>query len=301
MEKSTEIPDGYRSGYAVIAGLPNAGKSTLLNALLGQKLSIVTRKPQTTRQSIRGILSEDDYQIIFLDTPGMLKPRYKLQEFMAGQVKQGIDDADIIIVLIDLQYPEEIEDAVLESLVATGKPALMVLNKTDLFLDKIQMVPLLQKYHDMGFAEVIPAAVLKDEGVDLVLQAVLDRLPEGPPYYPPDMVAEQPERFFAAEFIRESIFELVKKEVPYSTAVVVDPFKSRGKKIYIHAHIIVERDSQKGIIIGKKGEMLKELGIDARNRIEAFLQEDIFLELRVRVDRDWKKDQKALKKLGYGN
>ena len=300
MEPETPIdvvPEGHRSGYVALVGKPNVGKSTLLNALLGRKLSIVTKKPQTTRHRVLGILSGEDYQAILLDTPGIIQPRYKLQESMMHAVRGAIDDADLLLFLADATRDRP--DAF--SLERIGdRPALLLLNKIDL-IPQEQALPLVETYTALrAFEEVIPISALKGFNLDAVLREIVTRLPLGPPFYPRDMISEQPERFFVAEIIREKIFELFRQEVPYSVQVNVVAYEEReGEKDLIHAEIVVERDSQKGILIGKGGQALKKIGTRARKDIEAFLGKPVFLQLHVKVRQDWRNRDTFLRSYGY--
>ncbi len=294
-----------KSGYVAILGLPNAGKSTLMNALLGQKLSITTSKPQTTRKRILGILSSENYQIIFLDTPGIINPGYLLQEKMMEAVRDSLSDADIIILIIDVsEDPEGMQTLdnifVKEKIFEKNKPLLLLLNKVDLSLQE-NIMRLITKYESLEkFKKVIPIAALLNFNIEDVLNTIVEYLPEGPKFYPDDIVADENERFFVSEIVREKIFEQYKEEIPYSTEVVVEDFKEReANKNYILANIIVERESQKGILIGKQGAAIKKLGLDARKAVEEFLQKEVYLELRVKVKNKWRSDEKQLKQFGY--
>lgn len=291
------VPEGHRSGYVALVGKPNVGKSTLLNALLGQKLSIVTKKPQTTRHRVLGILSGEDYQVIFLDTPGIIQPRYKLQESMMHAVTGAIDDADLLLFLADAtrDRPDTF------SLERIGeRPALLLLNKIDL-IPQEQALPLVETYTALrAFEEVIPISALKGFNLDVVLREIVTRLPLGPPFYPRDMISEQPERFFIAEIIREKIFDLFRQEVPYAVQVnIVDYEEREDEKDLIHAEIVVERDSQKGILIGKGGQALKKIGTRARKDIEAFVGGPVYLQLHVKVRQDWRNRDTFLRSYGY--
>ena len=296
----TDVPQNFKSGYVAIIGLPNAGKSTLLNALLNIKLSIISAKPQTTRRKVLGILNKADYQVIFIDTPGILKPKYKLHTRMMEQVHAALEDADLLVLIVDVtdkKHPVEID---LPAMNPGQKPVLLLLNKVDL-INKQDLLPLMDLYKEFySFDEIIPISALNRDGVEQVEKAIVQRLPHHPPFYPPDILSDQPERFFVAEIIREKIFERFFQEIPYSTEVVVEEFKERSSgKDYIYAIIYVERPLQKGIIIGKKGEALKKIGEAARKEIEAFLGRKVFLELRVKVNENWRYDERKLKRLGY--
>ncbi|MBZ0199379.1 MAG: GTPase Era [Ignavibacteriaceae bacterium] len=293
-----------KAGFVTILGLPNAGKSTLLNALLGQKLSITTKKPQTTRKKILGILSEEDYQIIFLDTPGILKPSYLLQQKMMNIVNKASHDADIYIYIMDVSDDPTGEklfsEEVIQASLKTNKPKLLIINKVDLS-NQENIVVLLQKFNDENkFDAVIPISASLAYNISSVLAQIIERLPEHPKYYPDDIVADESERFFVSEIIREKVFELYQEEIPYSTEVRISDYKEReaGKDL-IRAVIIVERDSQKGIVIGKNGEAIKRLGAMARKDIESFLQREVFLDLRVKVKSKWRSNENMLRSFGY--
>jgi GTP-binding protein Era len=298
----TEIKTKYKTGYVAIVGEPNVGKSTLLNALLDQKISIVTNKPQTTRQRVLGILSREDAQIIFLDTPGLLKPKYLLHKEMVKHAESALADADIILVMTDAErkteLPEEVSLRVMP--LCKTKPVFLVINKVDK-ANKVELLPVIQTFAKEGqFKEIIPISALKRDNLDAILKTIIQYLPEHEAFYPKDIVSEYPEKFFVAEFIREKLFEKFREEIPYSTAVEIREFKEREKgKTLINADIIVERDSQKGIVIGKKGEALKEIGTEARREIENFLQHEVFLELHVKVREKWRENETIIRQLGY--
>jgi GTP-binding protein Era len=289
--------DGHRCGYVALIGKPNVGKSTLLNALMGQKLSIVTHRPQTTRRRVLGILTGDDHQVILLDTPGIIEPRYGLQKAMMNDVRTSTSDADLLVFMADATR-DNVDDL---SLKYVGKrPAILVLNKIDKIRqeDVLPLVSAYMKAHD--FEEVVPISALKGKNLDIVMESVLKRLPEGPAFYPKEMISEQPERFFVAEIIREKIFKLYRQEVPYSTQVNVISWEERkDDKDLIHADIVVERDSQKGILIGKGGKALKKIGTFAREDIEEFIDRPVFLKLHVKVRSDWRNSEGHLRSFGY--
>jgi GTP-binding protein Era len=317
MTDITPIPPGYRCGYAAIVGEPNVGKSTLMNALLGQKISIVTKKPQTTRHKILGILSAGSFQAVFLDTPGIIVPRYALHEAMMVSARSAVADADVVLFMVDALRPgfdrDTTEDATLALLKESGRPVYLVLNKVDA-VEKPVLLPMIRAYAEkFPFREIFPISALKRDGTDALLAAIARDLPEHPPLYPTDIVSEQSERFFVGEIIREKIFVKCQEEVPYSTTVDIVEFKERGpgaapgsggprtkaRKWFISADIYVERDSQKGILIGKQGAMLKEIGALARKDIESFLEHQVFLELHVKVRERWREDGAWLERLGY--
>jgi len=292
----------YRAGYVAIVGEPNVGKSTLMNALLNQKISIVTSKPQTTRRRVLGILSTDEFQIVFLDTPGLLAPKYLLHEKMVHSAESALQDADVILVLTDVSGGTTTAAAVEQALtgIVGRKNLILVVNKIDT-IRREEALPIMDHFARQGrFSHIIPVSALKKDNLDDLLRTLVREIPVHPPFYPPDIVSEQPERFFAAEFVREAIFKLYHEEVPYSTAVDIIEFKEReGGKTYINADIVVERDSQKGIVIGKGGMALKKLGRNARTEIERFLGRPVFLDLHVKVRDQWRESESWLKRLGY--
>ena len=291
----------FRSGFIALIGAPNVGKSTLLNALLKQKLSIVSARPQTTRNRILGIKHVLGGQFIFLDTPGILEPKGLLNKSMVQISLKSITEVDLIILMIE---PFSVRPAISEDLrfrlIKASKSVFLIINKTDL-IDKKNLLPLMeQAAHILPFQEIIPISALTGEGLDTLEQCILQCLPEGPPYFPEDMVTDLSERFLVGEMIREKAFRLTSQEVPYGLAVTVETFKLREDKpiIHIQATIHVERNSQKGILIGKQGKMLKTIGRQARKDMESLLGHQVFLELWVRVEKDWSKNPKFLRKFG---
>ncbi len=288
---------GFRAGYVALIGRPNVGKSTLMNRFLKERLAIVTAKPQTTRRKTLGILNSSEYQIVLLDTPGIMEPRYDLHEAMVREATDALNQADIVVFLADASAPAE----VLPAVAASTAPRILALNKVDRIGDKGALLPLLGEYGALAdFQAIVPISALSGEGVDKLLSELVSRLPEAPPFYPPDQIAEQPERFFVAEIVRERIFELYDQEIPYSTEVIVDTFQERKKaKDFIEAVVYVESDSQKAILIGKGGRAIRVLGEDAREAVESFLGREVFLSLRVKRMPKWRKKAGALKKLGY--
>ena len=291
----------YRAGYVTIIGRPNSGKSTLMNALLNYKLSIVTNKPQTTRQNVLGILSSDESQIVFLDTPGLLTPRYKLQEAMLNAATTAMKDADVLFFLTDAtQSKPEKDIEILKKLKLPAKPIILVFNKIDL-IKPAEILPLIAYYNQhFNFDEIIPISALQKEGLTDLMGSVSKYLPLSPPFYPEDELSDAPERFFVAELIREKIFMQYGEEIPYSTSVHVEEFKERKNgKDYIRAAIFVERPTQRRIIIGTKGAALKKIGQTARAEIETMLDRQVFLELWVVVRENWRENPKILKELGY--
>lgn len=297
----THGPD-HRSGYVAIAGPPNVGKSTLMNALVGRKLSIVTPKASTTRHRVLGILSGEEFQIVFLDTPGIIRPMYRLHESMVRTAEHAVADADVVLFIADASDPR-LANAELERIASRlGQNAalFLVLNKIDL-IPQEEALPLVERYGALhAFDEIIPVSALKSFNLDRLLDLIMARLPKGPPYYPKDQLSEHPERFFVAEIIREKVFELFRAEIPYSTQVNVVTFEEReGSKDFIDAEVVVERETQKAIIIGKGGAGLKRLGSTARKDIEAFLDRGIYLQLHVKARADWRNREAFLRSYGY--
>lgn len=292
----------FKSGFVAIIGRPNVGKSTLLNAILGEKVAIVSKKPQTTRNKIRGIKNSENAQIIFLDTPGIHTAKGYLNEFMIREAMSALEDVDSIVYLAEAARKIDQEDIfIVEGLKKLKCPVILGINKTDM-VTKDKLLPLIDEYSRLyPFKEIIPLSAVKMDGIDTLLNLIIKLLPQGPKYFSDDIFTDMSERFIAAEIIREKVFELTKQEIPYSTVVVVDRFKENLQKklISISATINVERDSQKGIIIGKGGNMLKQIGTRARIDIERLLGTKIYLELFVKVQKDWTKDKRSLKEFGY--
>jgi GTP-binding protein Era len=292
---------GFKSGYVAIVGRPNVGKSTLLNNLLNLRLSSVTRRPQTTRHQIRGILNGTDHQIVFLDTPGILAPRYKLQEAMLQAVHRALYDADLILYMTTAGQESDTGVAkAFESISKLQKKVVIAINKIDLY-GKAAVLPRIQACFDIYSPEaIIPISALKSDGLDVLRDTLLTALPEGLPLYDQQQVTDQPERFFVAELIREQVFHYFADEIPYATNVIIDEFKERrNSKDFIRAIIFVERDSQKGILIGKKGTALQRIGKAARHDIEQLLDRPVFLQLQVKVKEKWRKREEILKDFGY--
>lgn len=291
------MAEDFKSGFVSIIGKPNAGKSTLMNQLVGERLSIITRKAQTTRHRIMGILTEKDFQIVYSDTPGILNPEYKLQESMMRFVNQSLEDADIVLLVVELG--EKYDAELLSRLEKIDAPIILVLNKTDLGVGT-QVEDKLEYWKGcLPAKEFVPVSALKGDGVK-ELKAVLKKLlPKHPPYFPEDELTDKSERFFAAEIIREKIFMNYKQEVPYSTEVEITEFKEDEKIIRMRAEIFVERKSQKGILIGKGGEALKKVGIEARSDMESFFGKQVHLETFVKVADNWRKNEMKLRRFGY--
>ncbi len=291
----------HKAGFVNIIGKPNVGKSTLMNLLVGERLSIITPKAQTTRHRILGIVNTDDVQIIYSDTPGMLEPKYALQESMMTFVKDAMKDADVMVLIVDAEDPELNFFGFERALSALEIPLIVVLNKIDLS-DQSKMearVAELQTLFPKG--QIIPISALLGFGVDAVKERVASLLPESPPYYPKDELTDKPMRFFVSEIIRERILENYQKEVPYAVEVEVESYKEEEKLVRIAAVIYVERKSQKGILIGHKGEKLKTVGTESRKLLETFIGSKVFLELYVKVDEDWRRKEARLKAFGYKN
>lgn len=298
----------HKSGFINIIGRPNVGKSTLMNALLGERMSIITPKPQTTRHRIIGILSDEDYQLVFSDTPGMIeKPIYKMQEQMNHFAHSTFEDADVMLFVIDANETYSENDPILERLrQAKGIPLFLVINKIDT-IDEGKLLQLIKSWNlRLPFKEIIPTAALHKKNTERLLKVILDYTPEGPVYYPKDQITDRSERFFVSEIIREKILLLYHEEIPYSVEVMVEHFKEDTTKtgealVKILANIFVARNSQKSIIIGKDGGTIKKLGTEARKAIETFLEKKVFLELHVKVKDNWRDDDFLLKQFGYKN
>jgi GTPase len=289
----------HKAGFVNIIGKPNVGKSTLMNVLIGERLSIISSKAQTTRHRIMGLINDENYQIVFSDTPGMLKPKYELHKSMMSFVHMSLEDADVILFVTDLyESDEEIED-VIEKINNSGVPILLVINKID--LSKEGQLEAVTAYWTQRIKAdtVIPISATESFNTERILQEILDRLPFHEPFYDKDELTDKPERFFASEIIREKIFINYKKEIPYSTEVSIEDFFEEENIIRIRAVIYVERDSQKGIIIGEGGKALKRVGTQARHEMEKFFDKKIFLETFVKVEDDWRKDKNKLRKFGY--
>lgn len=293
----------FKSGYVAIVGAPNVGKSTLMNRLLGQKAAIVSPRPQTTRNRILGILTEPEYQLIFLDTPGIHQAKKALGKYMVRVAIDVLREVDVILLTVDARVYSVNGDTnlVLENLGSVTTPVILVINKIDLVKKDI-LLPLISGYKDLyDFKTIVPISALTGEGVDSLLAEILTFIPAGPLYYPAQMVTDQPERFIAAEIVREKIFRLTSEEIPYATAVIIDEFKENTEKqlVSISAIIYVEKDSQKGIIVGKGGGRLKQIGEAARKEMEQMFGTKVFLRLWVKVRKGWTKSPEVMKQLGY--
>ncbi|RNC70086.1 MAG: GTPase Era [Desulfuromonadales bacterium] len=292
----------FRSGFVSIIGRPNVGKSTLLNRVLGEKIVITSDKPQTTRNRIQGIHNLPGAQIVFIDTPGIHRATSRLNRYMVDVAVSSLREVDLILLLVEAQRaPGEQEREIIGLLAGATVPVFLVMNKIDL-VEKSALLERIATYQKLyPFREIVPVSAETGDGVEMLVELVRGFLPEGPVYFPDDILTDLPERFIVAEIIREKVFRLTRDEVPYATAVEVDSFKERedGGLVSIAATITVERDSQKGIVIGKKGAMLKRIGMNARTEIERLLDTKVFLELFVRVRKDWSEDAHMLKELGY--
>lgn len=290
---------GHKAGYINIVGNPNVGKSTLSNFLIGEKLSIITSKAQTTRHRILGIVNEEDYQLIFSDTPGVLKPNYKLQESMLKFSKSALKDADVILYVTDVVETFNKNDEFLQQVKKANSPILLVLNKIDL-IDQEKTNELFDLWKkELPNAEIFPTSALHGFNTQNLFNRILELVPESPPYFDKDALTDKPERFFITEIIREKILLNYKKEIPYSVEIEVEEFKETPKQINIKSVIHVARDSQKGIIIGHQGKSLKRVGTDARLDMEAFLGKKVFLEIFVKVSKDWRNKDRFLRQFGY--
>jgi GTP-binding protein Era len=290
---------GHKSGFVNIVGNPNVGKSTIMNALVGEKLSIITSKAQTTRHRIMGVVNSPDFQIVYSDTPGILKPAYKLQESMMRFVHSAFEDADVVLYVTDTMESPTRSEEYIEKLSKLEIPIILVINKLD--LTKQEQVEYLVEIwtKKLPKATIIPVSALHRFNLEQLLKVIVDSLPEGPEYFPKEMLTDKTLRFFASEIIREKILTYYQKEIPYSVEVVVEEYKEEKSIDRIRAIIYVARESQKGIIIGHQGKMLKKVGKEARMDMEAFLEKKVFLELYVKVDSEWRNDDKKLKKFGY--
>lgn len=292
----------HKSGFVNIIGRPNVGKSTLMNALVGERMSIITNKPQTTRHRIIGIVSDDDYQVVFSDTPGIIRdPSYKMHEAMNRFVDGSFKDADIMLFMTDMTETYEDDDPVFEKLKKVEVPVFLLINKTDLAKPEDIAQLILKWDKRFKFKEIFPISALKKHNTKQLFDLILKNIPQGPVYYPKDQLTDKPERFFVSEIIREKILLHYRQEIPYSCEVLVDSFKQDPEKplVRIHATIYVMRKTQKSIIIGQRGESIKRIGIEARKDIETFIQQKVFLELFVKVRDNWRDDDKSLKRFGY--
>ncbi|MGB0521902.1 MAG: GTPase Era [Flammeovirgaceae bacterium] len=290
----------HKAGFVSIIGKPNVGKSTLMNQMVGERLSIITSKAQTTRHRILGVLNGDDFQIVYSDTPGIIKPKYELHKSMMRFVHTSLDDADVILFVTDI-FEEFDENDVIEKLKFVEAPVFVLVNKVDL-ADQEKVEEKLAYWKEQVEAKaVLPISALHDFNVETVFKLIMEHLPVHPPFFEKDTLTDKPERFFAAEILREKIFLNYKQEVPYSCEVTIESFKESDDLIRMRAIIMVERDSQKGILIGKGGSMLKKLGMQAREELETFFQKKVFLEQFVKVVPNWRREKNKLNKFGYND
>ena len=289
----------HQSGFVNIVGSPNVGKSTLMNALVGEKLSIVTSKAQTTRHRILGIVNDEDYQIVFSDTPGVVNAAYKLHDTMMEYVSTSLQDADVLLFVTDTQEKKMNHEETLERIKKLKVPVLCLINKIDLSQQDKVTERMAYWQNELHTAEVFPISALHKFNLDLVWERIRTLIPESPPYYDKEELSDRPMRFFVSEIIREKIFNFCQKEIPYSCQIEIEHYEETPHIINIRAVIVVERDSQKGIVIGKGGEMLKKIGRQARIDIQKFLDKKVFLESFVKVDKDWRTSEAKLKKYGY--
>ncbi len=295
------MSEKFVSGFVSILGRPNAGKSTLLNALLGRKIAIVSDKPQTTRTSIQGILNLPNAQIVFVDTPGIHRPDSLINRKLMQEVEAALEGRDLLLYMADCVRGVSPEDEQAVELVArSGTPCLLLLNKIDTLRDKSKLLPLIERYKELGeFQEFIPISALTGEGLDVLREAIVKRLPEGPRYFPEDMITDQPPEFFAAEVIREKVLAHTRQEVPHAVMVLIDDWEDSDRLLRITASIVVERPGQKGIVIGAKGAMLKKIGTEARLELEHWFGKKIFLELFVKVRKNWRDNPAYLREIDW--
>jgi len=294
--------EGFKSGFVSIIGRPNVGKSTFLNRVIGQKIAIMSDKPQTTRNKIQGVYTTEDVQTIFIDTPGIHKPKHKLGDFMMKVATNALREVDAILFMVNVTEPKgKGDDFIIEQLKELDTPIILVMNKVDL-IHPNDIPPIIESYkNELEFAAVVPISALQGNNVGPLLEEIAKILPEGPMYYPADQVTDHPERFIISEMIREKVLQKTRDEVPHSIAVAIDQIKTRenGNMVDVHATILIERDSQKGIIIGKRGALLKEIGSEARTDIEMLLGTKVYLNLWVKVQKDWRNKAGQLRELGF--
>lgn len=289
----------HKAGFVNIVGNPNVGKSTLMNLLMGERISIATFKAQTTRHRIMGILNTDEMQIVFSDTPGVLKPNYKLQESMLQFSESALSDADVLLYVTDIVEKPDKNIEFIEKVRRMSVPVIVLINKIDLGNQEV-LTQVVEKWHELlPQADIIPISAIAKFNVDIVMRKIKDLIPDSPPYFGKDQWTDKPARFFVTEIIREKILLYYDKEIPYAIEVVVEQFKEETKTIHINAVIYVERDSQKGIIIGKQGKALKKIATEARRTLEKFFQKSIYIEIFVKVDKDWRNSEKELRNFGY--
>lgn len=295
------MESNFKSGFIAIIGRPNVGKSTFMNRVIGQKIAIMSDKAQTTRNKIQGVLTDDASQIVFIDTPGIHKPKHRLGDFMVKMAESTLNEVDAIMFMIDAKEGYGRGDQyIMERLEKVKKPIFLIINKIDLVHPE-ELLPLIEFYKEkLSFKEIIPVSALEGNNVDHLLEVIKNQLPNGPQYYPKDQVTDHPERFIISELIREKVLHTTKEEIPHSVATTIESIEKRPDgTLYIRAVIITERSSQKGILIGKKGSMLKEIGKQARQDIEALLGTKVYLDLWIKVQKDWRNKQRALNEFGF--
>ena len=301
MKESNQNTNPHKAGFVNIIGNPNVGKSTFLNTVVGENLAITTPKAQTTRHRILGIVNSDDYQVVFSDTPGIIKPAYELQESMMDFVKESFEDADVLLYMVEAGEKDLKNEAFFEKIKQAQVPVLLLINKVDLS-DQEKLEEMIRYWQEkLPNVEIYPISALHGFGIDQVFKRILELLPESPPYFAKDQLTDKTERFIVNEKIREKILKHYKKEIPYAVEVDTEEFKEEGDRIRIRAIIYVERNSQKGIIIGHKGAGLKRIGSEARKDLEQFFDKKIYLELYVKVNKDWRKKAEQLRRFGYKN
>ncbi len=298
--ENAAVKEGHKAGFVNIVGNPNVGKSTLMNDLVGERISIITPKAQTTRHRIMGIVNTPEYQIVYSDTPGVLKPKYKLQESMLEFSEGALTDADILLYVTDVVEDPEKNKDFLDRVAKETIPVLLVINKVDLLKNNEELEKIVDQWRErLPKAEIFPTSAKENFNVDNLKRRIVELLPEGQPFFGKDALTDKPARFFVTEIIREKLLLNYDKEIPYSTEVIVEKFDEKENSIHIMAVIYVERDSQKGILIGKAGEKIKTVGIQARQDIEKFFDKKVFLELFVKVEKDWRNRENKLRQFGY--
>jgi GTP-binding protein Era len=297
----SSTPRTKKSGFVALIGRPNAGKSTLLNRLVGEKLAIVSDKPQTTRNRILGARTYEDGQIVFVDTPGVHRPLHRLNVRMVDAALDALQEVDLVVVVVDASEPSGGGDRFLMDVISkSNRPRILALNKVDL-VEKPKLLPTIERYHrEVGFVEIVPLSAKTGENVDRLERVVVEHLPEGEPLYPEDFLTDQPERFFVAELVREQVLRETHAELPFSTAVVVDKFEEPDERglMRLYCSILVDRESQKPILVGRQGSMIKRIGTAARQELERFFDAKVFLDLHVKVREDWREDERVLDELG---
>lgn len=298
-DSGSDYPEGHKAGFVNIVGSPNVGKSTLMNKLVGERLSIINSKAQTTRHRIMGMVNKPEFQIVYSDTPGVLDPAYKLQEGMMKFVKTALQDADVLLLVTDIFEGCIAHKATLEKISKMEVPVIVLINKVDLGDQDKAMERINYWKEQIPRAQIAAISALHNFNLDCILEMIVSELPEGPPFFPKDELTDKPMRFFVSEIVREKILTHFKQEIPYSCEVVVEEYKDEPDICRIRAEIRVARESQKQIVVGAKGRMIKRVGTDSRKDMESFLGKKVYLDLYVRVDKDWRNDEKKLKRFGY--